>query len=151
MCCPLSSGDDDGPSFYVDQIRRAKKTHRCGECREDILKGDRYEIVTGRWDGTIDTHKTCLSCMEIRDHFACGSGFYFGRLWDDLEENFFPYMTAGGPCFAGLSVAARLRLFARRLEWFSELSKRTRLQILQSRPHYQKEQRDDETSVSWND
>jgi hypothetical protein len=151
MCCPLSGGDGDGPSFYVEEIRRAAKTHQCGECREDIVKGTRYENVKGLWDGSMSTHKTCLSCREIRNHFACSSGFYFERLWDDLEENFFPHMTAGGPCFEGLSVAARLRLFERRLAWFADLSKRQRLQILQTKPHYQKEQRDDETSVSWND
>ena len=102
-------------------------------------------------DVNTGTYKTCLSCREIRNHFACSSGFYFERLWDDLEENFFPHMTAGGSCFEGLSVAARLRLFERRLAWFENLSKRQRPQILETKPHYQREQRDDETAVSWND
>lgn len=151
MCCPLyGGGGDEGPEFFRIHHPRARKTHTCYECREAILPGSRYELYSGRWDGDMNSYKTCLSCAEIRDHFAC-SGFLFGELWNDIEGNFFPTMTAGGPCFEGLSVAARLRLFERRLAWFENLSKRQRLQILQTKPHYQREQRDDETAVPWND
>ena len=120
MCCPLSGNEDcDSPSFFTQKQVVARKDHRCTECGETILKGAKYEIVVGKWD-TINTFRTCLSCVEIRDHFACGNGWIFGQLWEDLRENFFPDMTAGGPCFEGLSPEARGRLFELRLQWLED-------------------------------
>lgn len=116
MCCPLSS--DDGNSAKVSRTAThiARKEHWCCECREAILVGAKYERTEGLWDGRWDTFKTCLSCVEIRDHFAC-NGWTFGHLWSDLEDNFFPDMRAGGQCMEGLSPAAKERLFERRTTW----------------------------------
>jgi hypothetical protein len=97
----------------------------------------------------MNSYKTCLSCAEIRDHFSC-SGFIFGELWNDIEGNFFPTMTAGGPCFTGLSIGARLRLFDRRLTWMAGLDKRARQRLLAERPKF-KERENDEAFVPWND
>jgi hypothetical protein len=116
-CCPLESGDGyDSPSFCTTTTRRAAKEHACCECHETITRGDRYEYTAGCWEGDMSTYKTCLSCVEIRNHFAC-NGWLFGRVWSDIEENFFPDMKAGGPCMAGLSPAAKGRLFDRRIAW----------------------------------
>lgn len=115
-CCPLSSSDGEGATVFNVEVRRAAKGHRCGECDETIRCGDRYEHTSALWDGSWSTHKTCLSCVEIRTHFACG-GWIFGELWRDLQQNFFPDMKAGGPCMEGLSPAAKGRLFERRLAW----------------------------------
>lgn len=119
-CCPLSGSDGDAPRVYHVSIVTARKEHICKECREAIPRGARYERITGLWGDRWSTMRTCLSCVEIRDHFACGNGWLFGRLWPDLEENFFPEMTAGGPCMTGLSPEARGRLFDRRLRWLED-------------------------------
>jgi len=117
VCCPLTSNTgEDGPSCYRTVVRRAKKPHVCCECREVIPAGTKYEYVSGIWDGRPESHKTCLSCAEIRDHFAC-NGWIFEHVWEDLEQNFFPDMKAGGPCMEGLSPAAKQRLFDRRMAW----------------------------------
>lgn len=116
-CCPLSYDDDAGPSCSSTTIRRAAKPRHCGECGEVIAKGDRYEFTSGIWDGRPNSHRTCLSCVEIRKHFACGNGWIYGALWEDMESNFFPDMRAGGPCMEGLSPAAKARLFERCLAW----------------------------------
>lgn len=115
-CCPLSGSEDCGPSVYSTRKPRARKAHTCGECGETIPIGAIHEYVTGLWDGSWDSHRTCLSCVEIRDHFAC-EGWLFGMLWEDLEQNFFPDMRAGGPCMEGLSPEAKARLFEKRLAW----------------------------------
>lgn len=121
VCCPLTGSDDgDRPSFHSKEIRTARKAHTCSECDEVIPARARYEYVTGCWDGDVSTFKTCFSCVEIRDHFACGSGWVYGQVWNDLEENFFPDMKAGGPCMEGLSPEAKGRLFERRLDWLEE-------------------------------
>lgn len=114
-CCPLSTGDD-GPSFFVTTTPRARKEHYCCECSEPIPVGAKYERTTGLWDGRMGTYKTCLSCVEIRNHFAC-DGWIYGRLWEDLRDNFFPAMRAGGPCMDGLSPSAKQRLFDERTAW----------------------------------
>ena len=119
-CCPLSSGDGDACSFYSQTTVAARKEHQCCECREVIASGARYEKVVGCWDGIFSTYKTCMSCVEIRNHFACGNGWLFECLWDDLETNFFPDMKAGGPCMEGLSPAVKQRLIDKRMEWYMD-------------------------------
>jgi hypothetical protein len=118
MCCPLSGGCDhgDGPTIYTTATPVARKEHRCTECREAIQIGTKYERTEGLWSGAWSTFKTCLSCVEIRDHFSC-DGWVYGSLWEDLEQNFFPDMRAGGPCMDGLSPAAKARLFDRCTAW----------------------------------
>lgn len=116
-CCPLSSGDGPAPSFIDDELRRARKEHRCSECHQTIGRGEKYESATGMWDGRINTFKTCLTCVEIRQHFGCG-GWVYGQVWSDLADNFFPDMRAGGPCMEGLSPEARQRLIDERMEWY---------------------------------
>jgi hypothetical protein len=119
QCCPLSGNDDgDSATCYSESVRTARKEHACGECDDTIKKGERYEYVSGIWDGRASSYKTCLLCVEIRSHFACGKGWLFGELWSDLRENFFPDMAAGGPCMTGLSPAAKAKLIDMRMEWY---------------------------------
>lgn len=120
VCCPLGGGDDCPATVHTKLVVKAAKDHVCDECREAIRKGDRYECFKGMWDGSWTTYRTCLSCVEVRDHFACGRGWLFGEVWTQLEENFFPDMKAGGPCMQGLSPAAKARLFTRRMKWLED-------------------------------
>ncbi len=120
VCCPLGGGSDAPATMLNARVVKAAKAHVCTECRETIPKGARYELAKGLWDGSWSTYKTCLSCVEIRDHFACESGYLFGEVWSQIEESFFPDMRAGGPCMEGLSPAAKGRLFERRLKWLED-------------------------------
>lgn len=132
ICCPLSSNDGDGPQCWSTVYPRARKAHECGECTHGIKPGSKYEKTTGIWDGSPDTHKTCLPCVEIRDHFAC-DGWIYGEVWNDIEENFFPDMVAGGPCLDGLSPAGKAYIFEQRLAWWERLEMEDREQILLDR------------------
>lgn len=120
VCCPLGGGEDGALVVLSDGVVRARKEHKCGECREPIQTGTKHERTVGKWEDEIATYRTCLSCVEIRNHFACGSGWFYGEVWSQLEENFFPDMKAGGPCMKGLSPEAKARLFERRLKWYEE-------------------------------
>lgn len=120
VCCPLGADDGDLPSVISTETRKAAKDHHCSECRETILRGAQYEHVKGLWDGSWSTFKTCLSCVEIRTHFACEGRWTYGELWSQLEESFFPDMKAGGPCMEGLSPTAKNRLFERRMKWLED-------------------------------
>ncbi len=117
MCCPLDAGDEAPPAFYRSRIVTSRKAHACNECYGTIPVGVKHECVISKWDGPVITMRTCPLCVEIRDHFACGKGWIFGEVWSNLEEYFFPDMKAGGPCMAGLSPAAKGRLFERRMQW----------------------------------
>jgi len=117
VCCPLQGNDGEGPSCHSQSIRKARKEHVCSECREPIPKGMKYDYSSGIWDGRADSYKTCLLCVEIRNHFAC-EGWIYEALWSDLEENFFPDMTCGGQCMAGLSPAAKRKLIDARMAWY---------------------------------
>ena len=117
LCCPLSGGGADPATLcHVSRVKAAKE-HRCSECREPIGKGAQHELAKGVWDSSWWSFRTCLSCVEIRTHFACEGGWVYGELWAQLEDNFFPDMKAGGPCMEGLSPAAKERLFTRRMAW----------------------------------
>lgn len=121
ICCPLDGGDDAPAAVVAVRVVQARKDHSCSECAEVITRGSKYERVNGMWDRAWSTFRTCLSCVEIRDHFSCeGSGWIYSELWSQLEEFFFPDMKAGGPCMEGLSPAAKGRLFERRLKWLEE-------------------------------
>lgn len=115
-CCPLS-GCDEYATFYDTDIRTARKEHKCFECGEAIPARAKYEHISMLFDGSWDSFKLCLSCMEIGDHFNC-DGRTLGTLWEDLADNFFPDMKAGGQCMDGLSPEAKARLIDKRMEWY---------------------------------
>jgi hypothetical protein len=129
MCCPLDGGDGETPGFYELQVVRARRSrkykteHECDECGTVIPCGamhERLRYAEHRYDnrrGSVSTYRTCLLCVEIRNHFACGNGWICGEVWSQLEENFFPDMKAGGQCMTGLSPAAKQFMIDRRRAW----------------------------------
>lgn len=117
MCCPLDGGGD--PATVLDTSHpRAARDHSCTECRGTIHKGSKHELVKAMWDKRWHAMRTCMLCVEVREHFACGNGYIWGEVWNQLEENFFPDMKCGGPCMDGLSPAAKQWLIDKRMEWY---------------------------------
>lgn len=115
MCCPLSEPEESAQVYHQTK-RTARKRHVCCECRSPIEPGAVHDYTSMLFDGEWSTWRTCLLCAEIGDHSNCG-GRIIGVLWEELEENFFPDMKAGGPCMAGLSPAAKNALIERRMAW----------------------------------
>ena len=60
------SCDYVAPTFYNQSLRTAKKQHKCEECGGPILAGEKYEYVSGLWDGYFNVFKTCERCVDIR-------------------------------------------------------------------------------------
>lgn len=60
------SCDYDPPEFYHKEIRRARKPHKCEECSGTISPGEQYEHARGKWDGYVDSFKTCERCYDLR-------------------------------------------------------------------------------------
>lgn len=116
-CCPLENDQDDRAKVFTESVIVGRKDHKCYECHEVIPKGTKHESVRGLWDGGWSNFRTCLACVEIRNHFGCDGGWIYGQLWGDLEDNFFPDMRAGGPCMSNLSPMAKAKMFAERMRW----------------------------------
>jgi hypothetical protein len=75
--------------FYSNRVVKARKQHKCYECRMPIVPGDRYEYVTGKCDGAIDTFRTCGKCVDLRtwvqNNVPCLCWAH-GNLFSDLRD-----------------------------------------------------------------
>lgn len=56
----------DLPKAFREYQRKARKDHKCCECRRLILKGSHYIYSSGIWDGGPDSYKTCIRCDRLR-------------------------------------------------------------------------------------
>lgn len=104
--------------FYDSAIVKARKPHKCDECRSDIPKGAEYLRECGKWDGEFSSFHTCLICAELRTAFSCkdGQGICYGELWNEITAYLFPEMTTG--CLEKLKTAAAKELLIKRWnEW----------------------------------
>ncbi len=134
-CCPLAEPDECFAHTDSAMADAAQRPGKCCECSMPIASGMYWVDACSYREASYeceDTEKTeeeyiddteefstCLVCREIRMHFQCG-GWTYGSLWEELEENFYPDMTCGGPCMSGLSPEARGRLIDGRLEWLAD-------------------------------
>lgn len=85
FACDCSCDCGDTPEFYEETYPVAKKRHQCCECREVINPGEKYERVAGKWEGDFLTFKTCMTCVNIRDHY-CPHGSIFGELAEQISN-----------------------------------------------------------------
>jgi hypothetical protein len=88
----MCNTDHDSPDFYTETSNKAIRDHNCSECRRVILKGERYKRVTGKWNGVVDTFKTCAHCIVIQDWLLkqCG-GYLHGGLKEEIYEHAMNY------------------------------------------------------------
>lgn len=87
--------DIDEPTFYLAETRKARKLHRCCECKRLIQPGEQYERVAGKWpelDGGVITVKTCSECLKLRewaesamDCFCCAHGELIDYVTEDVR------------------------------------------------------------------
>jgi len=84
ISCDCSRDDYDAPRISRTSWVRARKQHTCGECHRTIARGESYELNRGYWDAW-ETHKTCLGCTRIREHF-CSSGWVYGSVAGQIMD-----------------------------------------------------------------
>ena len=65
---------------------KAAKEYNCYECHDVIAVGQLYERISYAYDGKISAHKTCLTCVEIRNSLFC-NGYRFEGVWEDISES----------------------------------------------------------------
>jgi len=57
---------------WIETDRKARKQHRCCECREPIEPGEKYIQINSVYDGSASTDRMCSTCRAIwRDLFGC--------------------------------------------------------------------------------
>jgi hypothetical protein len=78
--------DYDAPEFCDITTVKARKPHRCYECRGSIKPGESYERTAGKWDGDFCSFKTCALCRELR-RWAVISVPCFCWTYGELHEN----------------------------------------------------------------
>jgi hypothetical protein len=90
MCGVEFDGYND---FTCETKRKARKQHRCRECRNLIEPGQTYTHHSSLYDGHVSTHKTCQKCDRVEEAHAKAeramggdASFYVGELLDTVKE-----------------------------------------------------------------
>jgi len=60
------------PQVYGCKLRKARKHHKCYECRGIILPGELYHYHHGVWDGQGASYKVCVDCEALRTEVDIG-------------------------------------------------------------------------------
>lgn len=92
MEAEMCSCDWDGEPVQVHEeiIRTARKEHKCLECEEPILPGEKYHYFSQCFDGGWEHFKVCATCEKIRNDFCAP----FGCLMEELYQYLgFDYVT----------------------------------------------------------
>lgn len=93
MGCDCSIDHDNGPKVFDSSVIKARKDHRCIECREVIPPGAYYHRDKGLWEHGWDCYDTCLTCGRIREDY-CSHGYTYGELGEAIQECLgFDYVT----------------------------------------------------------
>lgn len=76
------------PVCYTIEDRRARKAHRCCECRGSISPGEKYTYLSGVWDGDAMVYKTCGDCSLLRSEIQSDIGelIELGGLYSDMDD-----------------------------------------------------------------
>lgn len=79
------------PAAFKMVTRKARKPHFCCECGSDIRKGEKYQYISGIWDGEPNSYKTCNSCSELRDDYYSSTDDHsaFGFLKEEISNYFY--------------------------------------------------------------
>mgnify|MGYP001574483378 CR=1 FL=1 len=60
--CECDLSDSEPCEFVTYTERKARKSHRCYECRDEIRIGEKYFHVAGKGDGEFFSHNECAFC-----------------------------------------------------------------------------------------
>lgn len=82
--------DYEMPEAFRQSDVKAKKFHRCDECRGWIAPGEKYRKSFGVWDGDARSYKTCFDCLDFVEWAEEQSGddicYSFGNMIHDIGD-----------------------------------------------------------------
>ena len=86
----MNDMDEYGPTCMTETWPKARKIHRCCECRRGIKPGEKYQRISGIWDGQPLRFKTCAECADIAARFRHYLEYEdlppFGELFEEMKE-----------------------------------------------------------------
>lgn len=92
MC--MYDGDYDPPTIQTTTTVRARKAHKCIECRRDIQSGETYQRVFQVYCGHANVYKTCSHCLiGVGWLIENCSGYVFEEVREDIYEHVREYPT----------------------------------------------------------
>jgi hypothetical protein len=83
--------DYDQPEFFNQEIRTARKEHKCSQCKNNIYPKEKYKYIVGKWDGNLNWFKRCFKCDELLDWVKSEIESYYYTLndiFDSAHEEF---------------------------------------------------------------
>jgi hypothetical protein len=75
---------DGLPEFYLETLRKAKKSHRCDECSADISPGENYMYISAKYDSVVQSYKQCEFC-HCSMHGDHNENPCIGEIWQTLD------------------------------------------------------------------
>lgn len=79
----------DIAEVYLINKRRARKRHKCRECRGDIQTGEHYYYHHGVFDGSGFGFQICPDCESLRQELNTGRNHYDQICVEELGEAVF--------------------------------------------------------------
>lgn len=116
-CDVCLSGFDGTAEFFYERRRKARKQHRCDECKGTIGIGEEYLQLGGKCEGDFWHENVCTACFEISNVFSCGNGGVWGGFWEEMWDCVMPDLKVTSPCFNKLSMPARAKLTEQWWKW----------------------------------
>ena len=55
--------------FYNEKLQKARKSHKCHICYDEIPKGEQYFRESGKYDGEFFDRCTCTDCYVHRQEY----------------------------------------------------------------------------------
>ena len=106
-CSTVYCECDDYCTCLSSTRPKARKEHKCNECKRIIPIGDKYLREVTLYDGEVEAWKTCKDCESIRDNFFTG-GYYYGEILYTLREHIYEsYGDVSESCIADLTPGAQ--------------------------------------------
>lgn len=98
----------DRSEVLQSAMRKARKEHRCSECRRTIQPGEQYQYDVTLYEGSMDTNKTCAHCMVARAWLLenCG-GYIYGEVIEEVQEHGEEYRQLRIPLYRVAAAARR--------------------------------------------
>ncbi len=111
MCMIDFAEDSD---FYSETWRKARKEHRCDECRRTIAVGERHKRHAMALDGSVSVYLHCLHCSAAASWLVkhCG-GYLCAGVEDDLFEHWGEHYD-GDRLFLGRAIVGMRKRWLRR-------------------------------------
>jgi hypothetical protein len=91
---------DDAERVFIlqESTRKARRAHKCDECRRDIEVGEAYQYEFGKLDSDAVAYRTCRHCLVGRAWLStnCG-GWVYGSVIEEIAEHADQYPALAGP------------------------------------------------------